>query len=93
MSGTLTYWVSEGENRLKSLKLTVCTEDESPDCGVVKLRRKRLSRILGEAVAQGARLSYSDLSMIMLTSRATLKRDVSHLRGQGVEIPIGERGF
>lgn len=93
MSGTLTYWVLEGENRLRSLKLTVCAEDEGPSHGVVKLRRKRLSRILSEAVAQGVRLSYKDLSMIMLTSKATLKRDVSHLRGQGLELPLGGRGF
>jgi hypothetical protein len=89
MSGTLTYWVPEGENRLRLLKLTVCAEDEGPKYGVVKLRRKRLSRILSEAVAQGVKLRYKDLSMIMLTSKATLKRDVSHLRGQGLEMPIG----
>lgn len=93
MSGTLTYWVMEGKNRLRSLKLTVCAEDEISNYGVVKLRRKRLSRILSEAVAQGVKLSYKDLSIIMLTSKATLKRDVSHLRGQGLEMPIGGRGF
>lgn len=88
MGGTLTYWVPDGENRLKSLKLTVCAEGEG-SFGVGELRRRRLSRILSEAVAQGARLSYRDLSIIMLASRATLKRDVSRLRDQGVVLPLG----
>jgi len=92
MRGTLTYWVPEGDNRLRLLKLTVCAEDGGHDCGIAELRRKRISRILSEAVAQGARLSYRDLSMIMLTSKATLKRDVSHLREQGVDIPLGGHG-
>jgi hypothetical protein len=91
MNGTLTYWVAEGENRLRLLKLTVCADGEGQECGVAELRRKRLSRILREALAQGARLSYRDLSIIMLTSKATLKRDVSHLREQGVEVPLGGR--
>jgi hypothetical protein len=93
MKGTLTYWVSEGKNRLRLLKLTVCADDGGLDCGIGELRRKKLSRILDEALAQGVRLSYSDLSMIMLTSKATLKRDVSRLREQGVDIRMGERGL
>jgi hypothetical protein len=92
MRGTLTYWVPEGQNRLRLLKLTVCAEDGEQECGVAELRRRRISRILSEALEQGARLSYRDLSMIMLTSKATLKRDVSLLREQGVEIPLGGNG-
>ena len=93
MNGTLTYWVPEGGNRLRSLRLTVCAETDGSCASLMDLRRRRLSRILGEAVAQGARLSYRDLSMIMLTSKATLKRDVSHLRSQGVDVPMGNGGF
>jgi len=89
MNGTLTYWVTEGGNRLRSLKLTVCAEGEDSGCGLAELRRKRLSRILSEALAQGARLSYRDLSIIMLASKATLKRDVSRLRRQGINIAFG----
>ncbi len=92
MSGELIYWVPEGGNKIKSLRLTVCADDDSADSGLAELRRKRLSRILGEAVAQGAKLSYRDLSIIMLTSKATIKRDVSHLRQQGVKLPLGRRG-
>ena len=91
MDGTLTYWVPEGGNRLKSLTLTVCSRGEDSGCGLAERRRRRLSRILSEAVAQGARLSYRDLSIIMLASRATLKRDVSHLRRQGVTVLLGGR--
>ena len=89
MSGTLVYWVPEGEGRLRSLRLTVCSEDDRQPEGLADLRRKKLSRILTEATAQGARLSYRDLSMIMLVSKATLKRDVSRLRSLGMEIPLG----
>lgn len=88
MSGTLTYWVSMGDNMLRTLKLTVCSEDDVSMSGLAALRRKRLSRLLNEAMAQGARLSYSDLRLIMLSSKATLKRDVSYLRRLGQEMPL-----
>ena len=91
MSGTLVYWVPEGESRLRSLKLTVCCDEDRGSVGIAELRRRRLCRILAEAVAQGARLSYRDLSIIMLTSKATLKRDVSHMRGLGMDVPLGSR--
>ncbi|MBI4823065.1 MAG: DUF1670 domain-containing protein [Nitrospirae bacterium] len=86
MSGTLTYWVFEGENRLRSLKLTVCSEDDRRISRLADTRRMRLRRLLSEAATQGARLSYKDLSIITLTSKATLKRDISYLRKQGVEM-------
>lgn len=88
MSGTLTYWVSLGDNRLMSVRLTLCSEDDRDTRGLADLRRRRLSRLLNEARLQGARLSYKDLSLIMLTSKATLKRDVSYLKGLGMEIPL-----
>ena len=91
MSGTLIYWVKDGENTLRSLRLTVCAEDDRLSNGLAARRRKRLNRILQEALRQGARLSYRDLSMIMLSSKATLKRDVSHLRNLGMDIPLGGR--
>lgn len=88
MSGTLVYWVNEGNNRLKSVRLTVCSEDDRESGGIAELRRRRLRRIIDEALAQGARLSYRDLSMIMLTSRATLKRDLKYLRERGTGLPL-----
>ncbi len=77
-----------GENRLRSLKLTVCSEEDRQSSGLADLRRRKLSRLLREALSQGARLSYRDLSIIMLTSKATLKRDVSHLKKLGIETPL-----
>ena len=93
MSGKLVYWVPEGGNRFRSLRLTVCSETDSADDGLAALRRKRLGRIITEAASQGGRLGYKDLSVIMLTSKATLKRDINHLRGQGIEVLLGNRGF
>lgn len=92
MSGTLTYLVSEGENRLRSLRLTLCSDTDKAVSGLADMRRKKLSRLLNEAMKQGARLSYRDLSMIMLTSKATLKRDVVYLRRLGIETPLRGNG-
>ena len=93
MSGTLIYWVKDGENTLRSLRLTVCAEDDKPSNGLAETRRKRLNRLLQEALNQGARLSYRDLSIIMLSSKATLKRDVSYLRNLGMDIPLGRQAL
>ncbi len=87
MSGTLTYWVSDGKNNVRSLKLTVCSEDDRGNKGVIDLRRRRLWRLIAEASRQGIRLSYRDLSMITLSSKSTLKRDVSYMRRKGIELP------
>lgn len=79
MRGDLIYWVREGKGRLKSVKLTVCNEKDSDvlnEQGVVELRRQRVQRLLDQARNQGAKLSYRDLSLILLTSKATLKRDI-----------------
>jgi hypothetical protein len=91
VSGTLTYWVPDGENRFRMLRLTVCSDEDGAGRGLASLRRRRLTRILREASGQGASLSYSDLSMIMLASKSTLKRDVSYLRKLGISMPIGRR--
>jgi hypothetical protein len=79
MTGNLIYWVRESRDRLKSLKLTVCCERDSDvlnEFGLAELRKQRIQRLLAEAREQGAKLSYKDLSLILLTSKATLKRDL-----------------
>lgn len=91
MNGVLTYWVKEGEQNLKAVKLTICADEDCDHGSVSASRRRKLTRMLSEASAQGCRLTYSDLSMIMLTSRATLKRDVSYLRRNGLSLQM-ERG-
>ncbi|MBI5640939.1 MAG: DUF1670 domain-containing protein [Nitrospirae bacterium] len=79
MSGSLIYWVKESRERLRSLRLTVCSEmdaDILSSFGLAELRRRRIQRLLDEAKNQGVNLSYRDLSLILLTSRSTLKRDI-----------------
>lgn len=90
MSGSLIYWVPEGENRFKSLNLTVCCEDDREDSsqGLAEIRRRRLMRLIEEAKIQGSSLTYKDLKLILLTSSATLKRDFNYLRKMGVAIPM-----
>jgi hypothetical protein len=88
MGGVLVYLARDGDNTFKSLKLTVCTDDDRRSGSLAMRRRKRLSRILNEALMQGVRLSYRDLGIIMLSSRATLKRDVRHLRDRGIDVPL-----
>jgi hypothetical protein len=89
MSGVLTYWVRDGVDRFRSIKLTILEDLDRLYTGTGDQRRRRLLRILEEARAQNARLSHGDLAMIMLVSRATIKRDVSSLRMRGVEVPVG----
>ncbi len=90
MSGSLIYWVHEGENRFKSLNLTVCCEDDTEDSanGLAEVRRKRLRRLIEEAKIQGSSLTYKDLKLILLTSTATLKRDFIYLRKMGITMPM-----
>lgn len=54
--------------------------------GLAGLRRHRLARMTRQAYDQGALLSYEDLAMILTTSPATVKRDVYHLKHQGMFI-------
>jgi len=56
------------------------------DYGLAGLRRHRLARITRQAYDQGALLSYEDIAMILTTSPATVKRDVYHLRREGMFI-------
>ncbi len=87
MNGRLIYKVEEGQ-RLMSLNLTVCDEEDLSHGSLSEIRRKRILRILQEAKEQGCLLSYKDLKLILLSSLATLKRDISYLRKQGMEVLI-----
>lgn len=51
--------------------------------GIRGLRLKRIERITNEAFEQGSPLSYEDLSALLLTSLATLKRDVVCIESRG----------
>ncbi len=89
MKGILTYWVREGVNSLKSVKLTLCKDEDLGTAGTSEVRRMRLARILDESRKQNMSLSHGDLSMILLVSRATIKRDFNHLRKLGLVGPNG----
>lgn len=83
MKGNLIYWVRESRETLRSLKLTVCGENDTDilnSQGLAELRRIKMQRLIDEARDQGAKLSYRDLTLIMLTSKSTLKRDVKNNR-------------
>jgi len=71
--------------RLKLIDLNTDLEVLA-DYGLAGLRRHRLARMTRQAYDQGALLSYEDLAMILTTSPATVKRDVYHLKHQGMFI-------
>lgn len=80
----------------KKLRLTLIGQgDEAAlgEGGLAGLRRRRIVRIAHEAKRQGMLLSYEDLSGLLLTSLATLKRDITHLEKEGQSVPLrGRKG-
>lgn len=56
------------------------------DYGLAGLRRHRLMRLTRQAYDQGALLSYEDIAMLLTTSPSTVKRDIAHLKRQGLFI-------
>lgn len=56
------------------------------DLGLAGLRRHRIARLTKQAYDQGALLSYEDLAMLLTTSPSTVKRDIYHLRHNGLFI-------
>ena len=55
--------------------------------GAQALRRRRIQRLLDEAVAQGAAASQEDLARVLNVSVRTIKRDCAALQEQGVYLP------
>lgn len=60
--------------------------DALANFGLAGLRQHRLARITKQAYDQGALLSYEDIAMILTTSPATVRRDIAHLKRQGMFI-------
>ncbi len=87
MKAELAYKVEDGY-RLRELMLTVCKDDDTDNGSMRDIRRKRILRLLQQAKEQGYSLSYKDLNLILLISPATLKRDISYLRKQGIEVDV-----
>lgn len=59
--------------------------------GLRALRHRRIMRLTSEASEQGVLLSYDDLSALLLTSLATLKRDISYLETRGLVVMLKGR--
>ena len=55
--------------------------------GVASLRRRKIQRFTREAQDQGALLTQEDLARLLCCSRSTIKRDIAHLRAEGVDVP------
>jgi len=93
--GKLEYSISSQPNgKNKVLKLTLIGQGDSDTLrseGLAALRRKRLLRIVKEAVQQGALLGYEDLSALLVTSVSTLKRDIAYFERIGERIPLKGR--
>ncbi|MBI5640938.1 MAG: DUF1670 domain-containing protein [Nitrospirae bacterium] len=59
--------------------------------GLKALRQKRIMRLTEEAEEQGCLLGYEDLSALLLTSLATLKRDISEIEKNGIRVSLKGR--
>jgi biotin operon repressor len=55
--------------------------------GVAALRQSKIQRLTQEAREQGALLTQEDLARLLCASRSTVKRDIAHLRKQGIDVP------
>lgn len=79
MKGIIVYRVNHRFSKRRSLELTLCGEDEASAVqkySLARRRRQRIISLISEASLQGERLTYKDLSLLLLTSKATIKRDL-----------------
>ena len=78
-----------GECRRVPVNVTLDSADdlEALRQGVAFLRRSRIQRLTGEAQEQGALLTQEDLARLLCASRSTIKRDIAHLRSEGLDVP------
>ncbi len=79
MNSKLMWYVKNGKDTIRSIRLSLCCEKEIEilrEKGIGELRRNRLKRLLEEASCEGVRLTHTDLTLILLTSKSTLKRDL-----------------
>jgi hypothetical protein len=97
-AGKITYRYSSHRNGHGSeeviLRLTLVSDDDEKTLqsgGIRHLRLRRIARLTKEAADHGVLLGYEDLSMLLLTSLATLKRDVSCLEAKGLEVLLRGR--
>lgn len=84
----------DGYARRRRLRLTLIGLDDKKVLerhGVRALRLNRVIRLTREAREQGCLLGYDDLAALLLTSIATLKRDVSHIEKNGQAVHLKGR--
>lgn len=93
--GTVEYMLFEAAGGApRKLRLTLIGQGDEltlREGGLAGLRRRRIFRLASEAAKQGCLLSYEDLSGLLLTSRATLKRDVLCIEKDGHFVPLKGR--
>ena len=77
------------ESKRVPINLTVDSPDDlvALRCSVASLRRSKIQRLTQEAQEQGALLTQEDLARLLCTSRSTVKRNIAHLRAQGINVP------
>lgn len=96
--GQMTYVALSGEvppghpvaeSKRVAIQLTLDSPDDlvAWDKGIAELRRSKIQRLTQEAQEQGALLTQEDLARLLCTSRSTIKRDIAHLRAEGVNVP------
>jgi len=84
----------QGRQTVTPLNLTLighADEDVFVKKGVRELRHVRIVRLTQEAETQGCLLGYDDLSALLLTSVATLKRDICYLESHNRTVHLRGR--
>jgi len=77
------------ESKREPINLTVDSSDDLVALrhSVAALRRSKIQRLTQEAQEQGALLTQEDLARLLCASRSTVKRDIAHLRAEGIDVP------
>ena len=77
------------ESKREPINLTVDSPDDLVALrhSVAALRRSKIQRLTREAQEQGALLTQEDLARLLCASRSTIKRDIAHLRAEGIDVP------
>jgi hypothetical protein len=92
--GKIVYEVSRPGNGGTAVHLTLVSHDDEETLrreGLAGLRRERILRLTREALRQQQVLGYEDLSQLLMTSVATLKRDISLMERDGQTVALRGR--
>ncbi len=79
--GKIVYGIQKGDAITRVVNLSLDHEGtEKKGTSLAELRRERMKSLMNEAATQGVKLSQKDLSLLLLSSKATIKRDMKILR-------------